>query len=118
MQAVVTAHQAFSASHMIPNHSTCGHLHGHDWDIAVSLTGEISPKTGMVTDHGLLVMALQDLCREFDRRDLNAMLPGVLPSPEGLAPYIRERLAMQFPTITTVTVSCGLYAAQVQWSLR
>lgn len=118
MRATATVRDGFSASHVVQNHSTCGKLHGHRWSIEVTFEGPLSPQSGMVVDHGELGQALRDVCVEFDRRDLNGMLPGVVPVPEGIAGYVRERLLLAFPGIVAVTVDCDGYAATLEWPLR
>lgn len=118
MRATSTARNHFSASHIVDGHSVCGKLHGHRWAVDVTVEGQISPKTGYVVDHGELAEALQSVVDELDRRDLNAMLPGVVPVPEGVAGYIRERLLFWFPSITSVMVRADSYEATLEWPLR
>ena len=39
----------FSATHIIPMHSKCGRLHGHDYAINTKIEGEIGPN-GVIMD--------------------------------------------------------------------
>lgn len=118
MRARISVSISFSASHTVSGHSTCGRGDGHDWVVEASVTGEVSPKTGMVVDHGELENALKVVCSEIDHKNLNDMLPGVVATPEGLAAYIHERLIMSFPAVTSVTVKAGSYVASIDWQQR
>lgn len=51
--------------------------------------------------------ALENLVRELNDRSLNAMMPGGVTTPNGVALWIMERLSLNFPRITTVTVQMG-----------
>lgn len=118
MRSIITVHGRFSASHTVEGHPVCGRLHGHTWDVDVSVEGPISPKTGTVVDSWALAFALTKLTVELDHRDLDAMVPGVVSVPEGIASYVRERLLLEFPKITIVTVSIEDYSARLEWPLR
>jgi len=118
VRATVTVRGTFSASHQVSGHSTCGKLHGHSWTVDATVEGPLSPKSGMVVDHGEFAEAVDRVCRELDKRDLNGMLPGVVPVPEGIAGYVREQLILSFPTVISVMVRCDDYAALLEWPLR
>lgn len=118
MKARVSVTSTFSASHNVPKHTICGKGDGHDWSVRATVEGELNPKTGMVVDHGEFAEALRMVCSEFDHRDLNDMLVGVVPTPEGLAAYIRERLIFAFPNVVNVEVRMGTYTAELEWQLR
>lgn len=118
MKALVTVRDEFAASHSVRDHSTCWRGDGHTWLVEASVSGEISPKTGMVVDHGEFADALRTICNELRHRDLNDMLPGVVTTPEGIASYIRERLILTFPGVTRVSVSYETYSAVLEWPLR
>lgn len=118
MRATVTVHDTFSASHEVPGHTRCGKLHGHTWLASVTVEGPISPKNGMVVDHGALATALRVICAELDGRDLGVMLYAVVPVPEGIAGYIHERLLLEFPRIVAITVRADAMEATLEWTLR
>ena len=41
----------FEASHILPLHpGTCSRLHGHSWQLTVTVEGEPDPQTGMIAD--------------------------------------------------------------------
>lgn len=118
MKATVTVRGDFNASHIVEGHKSCERLHGHLWEVEASVSGEVSPKTGMVVDCSELDKALTAILAEFDNRHLNDMLPGVHPTPEGVASYIRERLIMVFPSVTRMSVDIGRCRAELEWSVR
>ncbi len=72
-------------------------LHGHNYQLEVSVEGTPAPETGMVMD----LKALKDLITtavldDLDHKNLNEDVPdlkGRLPTPENLAVCIWERLA-------------------------
>lgn len=118
MKGIATVRGTFSASHVIENHSRCWRLHGHDWTVEASISGEINPQTGMVVDYGEVQSSLSEIVKEFDNRHINDMLPGAAPTHEGLATYIRERLALSFPKISKVSVSTSDYRVEIEWLIR
>lgn len=119
VRARATVTDGFSASHRTDEPQSCQSLHGHDWTVEVSIEGEISPKTHTVGEINALHHALAVVCRELRFRDLNDMLPGVPATAEGIAAYIHERLVLEFPTLTRVSVSMGrLYTATLEWQRR
>lgn len=94
----------FSASHTVPGHLRCGRLHGHRWRVEVAIRAGQEPSSGEI--HGLpeLAAALEGLCAEVHREDVNAMFPGSPATAAGVALAFRERLTMMWRTIVSVTV--------------
>ena len=72
------------------------HFHGHNYELIVSVTGEIDPKTGMVID----MKELKDLIRSeveeaFDHKNLNIEVPefkSLNPTAENIAVVIWDKL--------------------------
>ncbi len=74
------------------------HYHGHNYDITVSVTGEIDPFTGFVMD----MKVLKDLIRTeiedaFDHKNLNEEVPefnaeGLNPTSENIVVVIWNKL--------------------------
>lgn len=118
MKAKSTVIGAFSASHIIDGHSACGRLHGHDWTVEATVSTEALPPTGMVVDHAEFHAALMRVLVELEYRHLNDMLPGVPPTPEGVAAYVHERLLLAYPNLTSVAVGIGPYRAVLEWTVR
>jgi len=74
------------------------HYHGHNYDLTVSVTGEIDPLTGFVMD----MKVLKDLIRSeiedaFDHKNLNEEVPefnteGLNPTSENIVVVIWDKL--------------------------
>jgi 6-pyruvoyltetrahydropterin/6-carboxytetrahydropterin synthase len=78
------------------------HWHGHNYEMDVTVSGEIDPETGYVLD----LKVLKDLVEErvvshLDHRNLNVEVPwldGLNPTTENLVVAIWERLAGRLPS--------------------
>ena len=72
------------------------YYHGHNYELIVSVTGDIDPKTGMVID----MKELKDLIRSevedaFDHKNLNVQVPefkSLNPTAENIAVVIWDKL--------------------------
>ncbi|MEM2796511.1 MAG: 6-pyruvoyl tetrahydropterin synthase family protein, partial [Candidatus Hadarchaeales archaeon] len=62
----------FSAAHFLIGHERCEHVHGHNWTVGVSVSGE-TDKKGMVIDFDLLKKILSEICAKYDHK---LLLPG------------------------------------------
>lgn len=103
-----SARVSFEAGHHVVGHSECAVMgHGHRWAIIVAVTGGLDPKTMQVVDHGDLLSALRSVVDEVAGRNLNDMLPGVTTTPEGIATYMKERLVLDWPKISSIVVEMG-----------
>lgn len=118
MRAVATVRGKFAASHVVTGHSKCGRLHGHDWFVEATVSGQIDQKTGMVVDFGEIQESLSQILAEFDRKHINDMLPGASPTHEGIAAYIRERIVLNFPLVSSIAISTEDYRVEVEWQIR
>jgi len=75
--------------------------HGHNYELDVTVEGEVDPETGYLMDlkHLKEVVELR-VIRELDHRNLNVDVPwlsGVNPTTENLVVAIWERLASEMP---------------------
>ena len=106
----VTRHLHFSAAHRLHSESfseernrevfgLCNspNWHGHNYDLEVTVEGEIDPETGYVYDLGKLKRLVEEeVLADLDHRNLNLDVPwlqGVNPSTENLVVAIWNRLA-------------------------
>ena len=72
------------------------YFHGHNYDLIVSVTGEIDPETGYVMD----MKVLKDLIKAhiedaFDHKNLNEQVPefaSLIPTAENISIVIWEKL--------------------------
>ena len=101
-KAFLTRRERFSAAHRLhlPTRSDeengmlygkCAHpnWHGHNYDLYVTVCGEINPETGYVVNLKHLSLLIRELVIEkLDHRNLNLdvdFMQGVIPSTESLA---------------------------------
>jgi 6-pyruvoyltetrahydropterin/6-carboxytetrahydropterin synthase len=109
----VTRRVHFSAAHRLHNpqlddeenrriYGPCNspNWHGHNYEMDVTVEGEIDPRTGYVLDLGKLREIAEHVIGELDHRNLNLDVPwldGVIPSSENLVVAIWDRLAPRIP---------------------
>lgn len=72
------------------------HFHGHNYELIVSVTGEIDPLTGYVIDTKLLKDLIRDEVEEaFDHKNLNLQVPefkSLNPTAENISVVIWQKL--------------------------
>jgi 6-pyruvoyltetrahydropterin/6-carboxytetrahydropterin synthase len=77
-------------------------FHGHNYELDMTVEGDVDPATGYVVDLGQLRdLAEETVLRDLDHRNLNTdveWLRGVIPSTENLVVKIWERLVDHIPT--------------------
>ena len=94
------AHHFLSA----PEGHRYGRLHGHSFEVQVTIGGLPDPVMGFVVDFDLLRAATADLRERLDHHVLNE-IPGLeTPSLERIAIWIFDRLKPGFPGLTIVEV--------------
>lgn len=94
----------FEAAHFIYNHpGKCRNLHGHSYQLFVSVEGTPDPATGMIIDFDDLgqVVTARVLSR-LDHRFLNDLIP--LSTAENIAAWIWNELAPELPGLVQVEV--------------
>jgi 6-pyruvoyltetrahydropterin/6-carboxytetrahydropterin synthase len=109
MRVKVSRKAHFNAAHRIfnknwddkRNEDTFGkcngiNYHGHNYELIVSVTGEIDPETGYVIDIGLLKNIIRDHVEiELDHKNLNLdvlYFKNVIPSAENISIYIYNKI--------------------------
>lgn len=110
----LTRHEHFNAAHKLynPNWSKekndsvfgkCANenWHGHNYELMVTIKGEIDPETGFIMDAKLLSQLITDhVTEQLDHKNLNMDVPfltGKLPSTENVAIAIWEQLEPKLP---------------------
>ncbi|MBA4159850.1 MAG: 6-carboxytetrahydropterin synthase [Gemmatimonadetes bacterium] len=74
--------------------------HGHNYELDVTVEGEVDPDTGYVMDLKELRDAAEEVITDLDHRNLNLDVPwleGVIPSTENVVVAIWERLVPRIP---------------------
>ncbi len=111
----LTRHEHFNAAHKLFNPAwsvekneevfgKCANAnwHGHNYDLIVTVKGEIDPDTGFLIDVKKLSTILQiHVCDKLDHKNLNLdvdFMLGVLASTENLAIAIWNQIVPHLPT--------------------
>lgn len=88
----------FDSSHFLPEHHSCGIMHGHTYKVEVILTGEKKGR-GMIIDFQDVKKAVKKVLSRYDHKVLNDMLE--YPSAENICQSIHNELKedLDFPLI-------------------
>jgi 6-pyruvoyltetrahydropterin/6-carboxytetrahydropterin synthase len=92
----LTIKSHFDAAHALRGYpGECRNLHGHTWDIEVTVAASELDEIGIVYDFKLLKDDLNDVLDAYDHAYLNDIPPfdELSPTAENLARVIYERLA-------------------------
>ena len=88
---------AFEAAHRIAGYpGKCDRLHGHNWQVEVSVNGTELDRLGMLVDFKEVKGLLKDILGKLDHYYLNELPPfsqGLNPTAENIAKYIYEEMA-------------------------
>ena len=110
----LTRHEHFNAAHKLANpvwtdekneevFGKCANAnwHGHNYELIVTIKGEINPDTGFLMDVKKLSQILQDeVCEKLDHKNLNLdvdCMRDILPSTENLAIAIWKLIIPHLP---------------------
>jgi 6-pyruvoyltetrahydropterin/6-carboxytetrahydropterin synthase len=94
----VSIDEVFAAAHNLRNYKgKCEDLHGHNYKVRVSVTGEKLDESGLLCDFVDLKNAVRSVVRSLDHKYLNELAPfdRVNPSAENIARHILEETAKQ-----------------------
>jgi 6-pyruvoyltetrahydropterin/6-carboxytetrahydropterin synthase len=98
---------SFEAAHRLPNvpaDHKCARLHGHSFQIRVSVDGPVGERSGWVMDFADLKAAFRPVHDKLDHRYLNE-IPGLEnPTSEVLAQWIWRELEATLPGLSEVEV--------------
>ena len=92
----LTVIRQFSAAHQLREfRGNCERLHGHNWKVEVSLTGEELNDAGLLIDFKDVKEATDRTLEELDHSFLNELphFRDQNPSSENIAAYIFEKLS-------------------------
>lgn len=91
----VTVEQTFAAAHFLRNYKgKCERLHGHNYKVKVTLSGEALDEAGMLMDFTDIKRELRNIAEYLDHQHLNEMPPFdvVNPSAENIAKYFFDEM--------------------------
>ena len=113
----ITKRFRFEAAHRLPNTPPghkCRRLHGHSYQVAVTVSGAVGEETGWVIDFSELTKAWQPLYDILDHNYLNDIAGLENPTSEVLAVWIWDELkiggaALEAVEISETCTSCCVY---------
>ena len=91
----------FSAAHQLREYEgKCENLHGHNWKVEVSVTGNKLGKNGLLIDFKLIKKATENVLGELDHEFLNDLdaFKTANPSSENIARHIFTALSRELNT--------------------
>jgi 6-pyruvoyltetrahydropterin/6-carboxytetrahydropterin synthase len=108
MRVELSKRYRFEAAHRLPNvpaEHKCYRLHGHSFEVEVSLLGPVDERVGWLVDFGEITAVVEPLLLdELDHRTLNEV-PGLEnPTSELLCLWLWRRLKPLLPSLSAVTV--------------
>ena len=113
MKTTIAHRERFSTAHKIDGDPMCGkRMHGHDWYAEVVVVGTPDPLTGSINTNAPLFLSAT--VEELDLKFANDMLPGLFPTPEGIAHWLFERFHLECPGLQSVTVGFDGHSATVE----
>ena len=97
----------FEAAHRLPNvpeGHKCARLHGHSFQVRVTITGELDPVLGWVMDFADVKAACRGVHDQLDHRYLNEIEGLENPTSEVIAAWIWRELKPALPLLSMVEV--------------
>jgi 6-pyruvoyltetrahydropterin/6-carboxytetrahydropterin synthase len=98
---------SFEAAHRLPNvpdGHKCARLHGHSFQVRVSVDGPVGERTGWVMDFAELKDAFRPLHDQLDHRYLNEIAGLENPTSENLARWIWRGLTRTLSGLVEIEV--------------
>jgi 6-pyruvoyltetrahydropterin/6-carboxytetrahydropterin synthase len=95
MNARLTKEFTFEAAHRLPKVPVghkCARLHGHSYQVELSLTAAVNEETGMVVDFDDLRAVFEPIRKKLDHYYLNEIEGLENPTSELLARWIHQRI--------------------------
>ena len=92
--------ESFAAAHQLREYrGACENLHGHNWRVRLTVSGDELDRLGMLVDFGELKRLLREALLRFDHRFLNDVTPfdRMNPTSENLARHLAETIAPRLP---------------------
>jgi 6-pyruvoyltetrahydropterin/6-carboxytetrahydropterin synthase len=106
----LTVRTSFAAAHRLREYAgNCERLHGHNWQVDVTVESEVLDDRGIALDFREIKSAVNELLAGLDHRYLNEVPPfdRLNPSSENLARYLFDEVGKKVPAparVARVTV--------------
>jgi len=94
----ISVEKSISAAHQLPHHSgKCRNLHGHNWNVEVTVAARELDAAGLGIDFKILKRHTKELLGELDHKYLNDLTPftNTSPSSEQISRFLFGRLSEQ-----------------------
>lgn len=107
MRSEITKTFTFEAAHHLPSvgpDHKCHRLHGHLFQVEITVIGDIDPEMGWVMDFGDLDRIGRQVVADLDHRVLNDIPEMGVPTSENIARYLFDRMAIGVPGLAAVTI--------------
>jgi len=98
---------SFEAAHRLPNVPSdhkCARLHGHSFQVRVSVDGPVGERTGWVMDFAELKAAFRPVYDQLDHHYLNEIDGLENPTSENLARWIWRELSSNLAGLSEIEV--------------
>lgn len=97
----------FEAAHRLPQAPSghkCSRLHGHSYQVAVHVEGDVDAEAGWVIDFGDISCAMKPVLARLDHYYLNEVEGLENPTSEVVARWIWDRVSRSLPGLSKVVV--------------
>ena len=98
---------SIEAAHRLPNvpeGHKCARLHGHSFQVRISVEGPVGEQTGWIMDFGDIKGAFAPIYDQLDHHYLNDVEGLENPTSENLALWIWQKLEPALPGLYSVTI--------------
>jgi len=99
---IISKRFRFEAAHRLPRYQgPCFELHGHSYELHVTLDLPVNAETGMTLDFFLLeAVVKKSVLDRLDHKNINDTLEN--PTAENIAVWIWDRLKPEFPQLAEI----------------
>jgi len=108
MRVELTKTFRFEAAHRLPHvpaDHKCFRMHGHSFQVDVTVAGDVDPATGWLLDYAEITSIVEPiLLRELDHRSLNDVSGLENPTSEVLCGWLWRRLQPRLQSLVSLTV--------------
>lgn len=97
----------FESAHFLPNvpdSHQCKRMHGHSYEVIVSVRGELDRKKGWVMDYRDVGIPVKKIVSKLDHQVLNEIKGLENPTAENLCWYFWQKLEKHLPTLYRIEV--------------
>ena len=98
---------SIEAAHRLPNvpeGHKCARLHGHSFQVRISIEGPVGEQSGWVMDFGDIKAAFAPIYAQLDHHYLNDIEGLENPTSENLAAWIWQKLKPALPQLSSVRI--------------